>query len=254
MGGEFGQEREWAHEGQLEWELLAAPAHRRRSALVGDLNRAAIAREPALHELDFAADGFEWIEAHDHERSVIAFVRKARGGAAPILVVCNLTPVPRARLSPRRAARRPLERDPQHRRGPYGGSGVGNQGGVDSAAQPSHGRAHSLSLTLPPLGRALPPPRRAHESAPAGRRQRARRAARRGAPARRHRRRRCPPSTAGASRSSASSASRCGRGALLRRRPRSPARHAALAPRRPTSRTARREMRHRSQRRVVRDA
>jgi 1,4-alpha-glucan branching enzyme len=151
MGGEIAQEREWAHEGELQWQLLDAPAHRGVRRLVGDLNRL-YADEPALHELDFSADGFEWIEANDREHSVVAFVRKARSAAAPVLVVCNLTPVPRERylLGVPAAGRwrEILNSDADT----YGGSGVGNQGGVDSSPRPSHGRADSLALDLPPLG------------------------------------------------------------------------------------------------------
>ncbi len=95
MGGEFAQRREWAHEGELEWRLAQLPGHAGVQRLVADLNRL-YRSEPALHELDFAPAGFEWVESHDAAHSVIAFLRKAASaGAPPLLVVCNLTPVQR---------------------------------------------------------------------------------------------------------------------------------------------------------------
>jgi 1,4-alpha-glucan branching enzyme len=151
MGGELAQEREWTHEGQLQWELLQSPAHAGVQRLVADLNRLYVAA-PALHEQDFAGAGFEWIEAHDQERTVIAFIRKARNGSAPVVVVCNLTPVPREhyRLGVPAAGRwhEILNSDADV----YGGSGIGNLGGADTAPLHSHGRPQSLSLRLPPLG------------------------------------------------------------------------------------------------------
>src|SRR5690606_39288111 len=94
MGGEFGQRREWAHEGELDWPALANDAHAGVQRWVRDLNRL-YRSEPALHALDFAPEGFEWIDAGDARNSVIAFLRKAGDGAARLLVACNFTPVPR---------------------------------------------------------------------------------------------------------------------------------------------------------------
>ena len=151
MGGEIGQGREWAHDGELQWELLAAPLHEGVRRLVADLNRAYVS-EPALHEQDFSAAGFEWIEARDDALSVIAFVRQARSGQAAVLVVCNLTPVPREhyRLGvPSAGAWHEIVNSDATA---YGGSGVGNLGGAQTNAIPSHGRPQSLTLTLPPLG------------------------------------------------------------------------------------------------------
>ncbi len=151
MGCELAQHREWTHDGELQWFLLEQPAHRGVQKLVGDLNRL-YRRVPALHEQDFSGGGFEWIEAHDHAQSVVAYLRQARDGAAPVLVVCNLTPVPRNhyRVGVPTAGHwhELLNTDAQV----YGGSGVGNFGGADSIAQSAQGRPHSLALTLPPLG------------------------------------------------------------------------------------------------------
>jgi len=153
MGGEFAQWREWSHESQLDWALLDEPEHAGVQRWVTALN-ALYRAEPALHELDFESAGFEWIDARDAEASVIAFLRRARSGA-PILVVCNFTPVPRTNYVlgvPQGGRWRELLNGDA---ADYGGSGVGNLGGVEAAPIPAHGRFHSLTLTLPPLATLL---------------------------------------------------------------------------------------------------
>lgn len=149
MGGEFGQVREWAHEGELEWHLLSLPYHQGLMQMVRHLN-ALYQSEPALHEIDFSPDGFEWIESHDTQHTVIAFLRKARSGPM-VLVVCNLTPVPREHhwlgVPCPGHWREVFNTDARD----YGGSGWGNLGGVQAQDRASHGRRHALALTLPPL-------------------------------------------------------------------------------------------------------
>ncbi|KQP36376.1 1,4-alpha-glucan branching protein GlgB [Pseudorhodoferax sp. Leaf274] len=150
MGGEFGQGREWAHEGELDWAQSREPWHAGVAKLVGDLNRLYRA-EPALHRLDFAPEGFAWVAQDDSEASVFAFLRKGSDGEPPVLVVSNLTPVPRHgyRLGVPVSGlwRELLNSDARD----YGGSGLGNQGGVLAEDVGAHGHAHSLALTLPPL-------------------------------------------------------------------------------------------------------
>jgi 1,4-alpha-glucan branching enzyme len=151
MGSEFGQRREWQHEESLEWHVLQYPLHAGMQRWVRDLNR--YYREtPALYELDFSPEGFEWVDANDWEGSVIAFLRKARTPGREVLVVCNFTPRVREnyRVGVPRGGfwRERLNSDAQL----YGGSGQGNLGGVEAAPLPSHGRFHSLNLRLPPLG------------------------------------------------------------------------------------------------------
>ncbi len=149
MGGEFGQEREWAHEGELQWDLLQHPAHQGVRQMVRHLN-ALYKAEPALHEIDFSPDGFEWIEGNDTHNTAIVFLRKAREGAM-LLVVCNLTPVPRQSYQvgvPGAGLWREVFNSDAT---DYGGSGWGNMGGVQTEAVSSHGRPHTLALTLPPL-------------------------------------------------------------------------------------------------------
>jgi 1,4-alpha-glucan branching enzyme len=150
MGGEFGQRREWAHEGSLEWHVLQHPEHEGLRRWVADLNRL-YRSEPALYQVDFDQSGFEWVDCNDSEQSVLSFLRKPRGGGAPVLVVCNFTPVPRMNYIvgvPRGGYWREIANSDATL---YGGSGMGNLGGVDSAPVAAHGRFHSLALTLPPL-------------------------------------------------------------------------------------------------------
>lgn len=149
MGGEFGQWREWAHEGQLDWPLLDQPLHAGLRRWVADLNR--IYRScPALHELDFDATGFRWAVADDADNSVLAFLRLARDGRC-LLAVCNFTPVPRTHYSvgvPQGGHWRELLNSDAAL---YGGSGAGNLGGTQAVPVPMHGQPWSLNLTLPPL-------------------------------------------------------------------------------------------------------
>jgi 1,4-alpha-glucan branching enzyme len=165
MGCEFAQRREWTHEGELDWHLLGAPAHAGVQNLVRDLNRV-YRREPALHQLDFNAGGFEWGALDDADASVIAFLRKPHASASAtatatatasasagsaMLVVCNLTPVARHGYSlgvPHDGHwREVINTDAVE----YGGSGVGNYGGVMATPNAWHGKAHSIRVTLPPL-------------------------------------------------------------------------------------------------------
>lgn len=150
MGGEFGQVNEWYHERSLDWHLLQSRPHWGLLRWVTDLNRL-YRVEPAMHELDFEPAGFEWIDANDSEQSTVSFLRRGASTDDLVLVICNFTPVPRFgyRVGVPRGGRwqEILNSD-----GPdYGGSGLGNLGGVESASSPFHGRAHSLTLTIPPL-------------------------------------------------------------------------------------------------------
>ena len=150
MGGEFGQRREWQHEESLEWHVLRYPLHAGVQRWVRDLN-ALYRVTPALFELDFSGAGFEWVDCDDADMSVISFLRLAGSGAAPLLVACNFTPVPREnyRLGVPHSGvwRELLNSDATE----YGGSGLGNFGAVQARDEPAHGRAHCLLVRLPPL-------------------------------------------------------------------------------------------------------
>jgi len=151
MGGEFGQWSEWYHEASLEWHLLDDPRHAALARWVADLNRT-YREEPALFSQDFTPAGFQWIDCNDVEQSVISFIRQGVAPEDVVLVVCNFTPVPRHhyRVGVPRGGfwREILNSDARD----YGGSGLGNLGGVEAAPIPGHGRPQSLNLTVPPLG------------------------------------------------------------------------------------------------------
>ncbi len=149
MGGEFGQRPEWNHDAALEWFVLAHPEHAGVQRWMRDLNRV-YREEPALHQIDFDARGFEWIDCEDRAASVLSFLRRAADGST-VAVVCNFTPVARHNYAvgvP--AGGRWVELLNSDARD-YGGSGSGNFGGVEAGPVSAHGRPFSLTLTLPPL-------------------------------------------------------------------------------------------------------
>jgi 1,4-alpha-glucan branching enzyme len=150
MGGEFAQRGEWVHDASLDWELLDYPAHAGVQHWVRDLNRFYRA-EPALHEFDCESAGFEWIDCGDADSSVVSLIRKGKSTPTLVLAVCNFTPVPRKnyRIGAPQGGfwREELNSDGKE----YGGSGLGNSGGVEAEPKSQHGRPFSLTLTLPPL-------------------------------------------------------------------------------------------------------
>jgi 1,4-alpha-glucan branching enzyme len=151
MGGEIGQWNEWNHESSLDWHLLAYPPHSGIQRWVEDLNRL-YRDEPALHELDFHPDGFEWIDCSDSQGSILNLIRKGSSTGDMLLVALNFTPIPRFNYRvgvPRMGYWKEILNSDS---GEYGGSGLGNLGVVDTSSVPYHGRPYSLALTLPPLG------------------------------------------------------------------------------------------------------
>jgi 1,4-alpha-glucan branching enzyme len=150
MGGEFGQRREWTHDGELEWWVCEQEGHRGLQRLVAQLNR--VYRDaPALHQIDFSSSGFEWVAADDADTSVFAFLRKAGDGSPPLLAVSNMTPVPRTNYLlgvPLGGHWRELINTDASE---FGGAGWGNFGGVEAAPVRSHGHRQSVCITLPPL-------------------------------------------------------------------------------------------------------
>jgi len=118
--------------------------------LLGDLN-ALFRGERALHARDFTADGFRWVVADDRAQSVLAWLRMDPDGGEPVLVACNFTPVPRREYRVGVPAEGRWREILNTGAETYGGSGVGNMGGVAAAADPWHGLPASLELTPPPL-------------------------------------------------------------------------------------------------------
>ena len=151
MGGEFGQWREWTHDASLDWHLLEFQPHAGIQRWVADLNRF-YRNEPALFETDCNAMGFEWIDCSDAESSVFSLLRKDKSATNSVIVIGNFTPVHRYnyRIGAPKGGfwREVLNSDATI----YGGSGQGNLGGIEAGPVTLHGRPHSLTLTLPPLG------------------------------------------------------------------------------------------------------
>ena len=151
MGGEFGQEREWNHDHSLDWHLLDDPFHSGVKDLIRDLNRA-YRDLPALHERDCEAGGFQWLVSDDADNSVIAWARFGDEPGRVTLVISNFTPVPREGYHlgvPRPGHyREVINTDAAI----YGGSNVGNMGGVTTVEEEAHGRPHSIYVRVPPLG------------------------------------------------------------------------------------------------------
>ncbi|SIQ24221.1 1,4-alpha-glucan branching protein GlgB [Bosea sp. TND4EK4] len=150
MGCEFGQEDEWKVDAPFPWPHPYDERRRGTMQLVRDLN-ALYKATPALHRLDHTPDGFDWVIADDNVNAVFAFTRSAGDGQPPLLIVANMTPTPHQGYRIGVAApglwRERLNSDA----GLYSGSGLGNAGEMTAEAIASHGQAHSLSLTLPPL-------------------------------------------------------------------------------------------------------
>ena len=152
MGGELGQPKEWNANAQLDWWLLeAGPFHKGVQRLVEDLNRLYRDRQ-ALWQTDYDPNGFQWIDCADNENSVLSFVRRDEKGEGEVAVILNLTPVARSgyRIGLPKDGfwREALNTDAQI----YGGSSVGNSGGVTADAYKVHNQPFSAPLTLPPLG------------------------------------------------------------------------------------------------------
>jgi len=148
-GLEFGQWPEWNFDESLPWDQAQFMPHRGLQLMMRDMNH--LYREvPALHEIDFEPDGFQWIDCNDAEQSILCFIRRDRNGAT-VIVVLNLTPVPRHdyRIGVPEADHYCELMNTDSER--YGGSNMHNDGGVTSEAQPWMDQPCSLSLTLPPL-------------------------------------------------------------------------------------------------------
>jgi 1,4-alpha-glucan branching enzyme len=151
MGGEFGQFQEWNHDVSLDWHLLGFESHTQLQQWVSHLNDF-YRREPAMHVFDTEQEGFDWIDCNDMMNSVVTLMRQGHDGRDTILAAFNFTPVPRHDYCVGAPSggywQEILNSDALE----YGGSGVGNLGGVQATQSECHGHTCSLSLTLPPLG------------------------------------------------------------------------------------------------------
>ncbi len=151
MGGEFGQKNEWNFRAELDWKESRQPLNKGITTFLRDINHI-YSQLGEFFKTDFTGFGFEWIDFKDTEQSTISFIRRSESDENDLsLVVCNMTPIPRLNYRIGVPAvgyyREIMNSDAKE----YGGSGVGNLGGVRSEAVPWHGRSHSVRLTLPPL-------------------------------------------------------------------------------------------------------
>jgi 1,4-alpha-glucan branching enzyme len=154
MGGEFAQRNEWNHDQSLDWHLLENHQHQGVQRLVKDLNHL-YKSLPALHELDCDSSGFEWVESSNNQQSLFVYLRKGKDGSPPVVVVVNLTPSPinEYRIGVPRMGyyRECLNTDSEH----YGGSNMGNNGGVNAHSDHCNGQPCSLNLRIPPLATVI---------------------------------------------------------------------------------------------------
>jgi 1,4-alpha-glucan branching enzyme len=150
MGQEIGQREEWNHNSGIRWELLEFELHRKLQTLMRELNRLYRA-SPSLYQVDFHYSGFEWVDFHDSENSVISFLRRAEDPTDFLLICCNFTPVPRQGYEigvPEEGFyEEVLNTDSEL----FGGSNIGNGGLVSTRRKPCHNRPNSIAVTLPPL-------------------------------------------------------------------------------------------------------
>jgi 1,4-alpha-glucan branching enzyme len=151
MGGEIAQWTEWNHNTELDWALVGQPLHDGIRRLVSDLNKV-YRSESALHQTDMSAEGFRWISCDDSLNSVYAYVRQSLDRNDFLVIVVNFTPIPRHDYKIGVPIAGFYSELLNTDAGFYGGSGVGNAGGVYSLPGICHGQPQSISLTLPPLG------------------------------------------------------------------------------------------------------
>jgi len=150
MGGEIGQWWEWNHDDSLPWHLLEYPPHRGLQQYISDLNHL-YRSEPALYQVDFDWQGFQWIDLHDSDNSTLTYIRYAQDKHDLVICACNFTPVPRKEYRmgvPRGGVYRELLNSDADI---YGGSSMGNGGSVQADPIPRHNQPFSLLITLPPL-------------------------------------------------------------------------------------------------------
>jgi 1,4-alpha-glucan branching enzyme len=150
MGQEIGQRDEWDYNSGIPWELLTFDPHRKLQAMVRELNRLYRAH-PALYQVDFHYTGFEWVDFHDWENSVISFLRHGEDPADSLLFCFNFTPVARTGYEIGVPAEGFYEEILNTDSELFGGTNTGNGGMVSSRPVPRHGRPNSIAVTLPPL-------------------------------------------------------------------------------------------------------
>jgi 1,4-alpha-glucan branching enzyme len=149
MGAELAQRSEWRHDASLDWHLLEQPLHAGVQRLIRELN-AVYTHTPALYEIDFEPRGFEWLDIHDRDNSIFAWLRRAEDRSF-VVCIMNMTPVVRYDYRvgvPQEGGYAELINTDATK---YGGSGLANSGVLTAENFGAHGHPHSLRLLLPPL-------------------------------------------------------------------------------------------------------
>jgi len=149
MGCEFAQWQEWSDARGLDWYLCDQPENRGVQLLVRDLNLL-YRNHSALHERDFSTEGFEWIDCHDYEQSILSFMRQSK--TEKIICVFNFTPVPRNHYRIGLPEAGSYSEVINSDAAVYGGSNCGNSGVIEAESIPWMNRPYSAELVLPPLG------------------------------------------------------------------------------------------------------
>lgn len=158
MGGEFGQFIEWDYKRSLDWHLLDYDMHKKLQHYVKDLNKL-YKTEKALHEVDFSYDGFEWIDCNDSDHSVVSFMRKGKDWHDTLVIICNFTPVVYNDYRIGAPFDTFYEEIFNSDSEAYGGSNVGNLGGIHAEEYSFHGKPYSLKLQVPPLATVVLKPK-----------------------------------------------------------------------------------------------
>ena len=151
QGGEFGQTSEWNFQGSLDWHLLEYGVHKGAQTLVKDLNKL-YKKEPALHQKQFSHEGFEWIDHGDHQNSVLSYIRKGNNEKDNVIIILNLTPVPRENYRIGLPKSGTLKEVFNSDASKYNGTGNYKTKNLTSEEKEWNGRENSIELNLPPLG------------------------------------------------------------------------------------------------------
>ncbi|MCP4941657.1 MAG: 1,4-alpha-glucan branching protein GlgB [Planctomycetaceae bacterium] len=154
MGGEFGQWNEWNHDDGPQWELLDFENHRGVQQMVADLNRMVV-ENPALHQLDFSEDGFEWVDCLNARDSILVYLRKGLDGTPPLLVCANMTPVVRYDYEVGVPCSGYWKEIFNSDSTTYGGTNIGNFPGRETTGHGHHDRPESILVNLPPLATTI---------------------------------------------------------------------------------------------------
>lgn len=159
MGSEFGQWHEWNHNESLQWHLLEWESHTGVQNYVAHLNHL-YQSEASLHQIDFDPAGFEWVDCHNHEDCILSFIRRGKDPKDYLVICLNFTPVPRHGYKLGVPEPAWFEEISNSDSAMFGGSDIGNGGGIQALPNESHGRPASIEVTLPPLSTVILKPRR----------------------------------------------------------------------------------------------